>query len=172
MEAVELSALDYDSLRTILLQERSQSSLEPLKEDFFDQCSNFVDLQERLLKEKFSLEQAKILENSKKMVGELRQVRLRKILFKSLKDFETNAINSSGLTADEKEFYRSAVSLVAEYAKKSGGKTQSKLRILVDLPKIQTPTGETCGPFSAGQTAVLGEEAAELLLQKKVAEKI
>lgn len=170
MESVEANHVNFDSLRNMLLAERSQNSLERVKEDFFDQCTAFVSLQEGFLGESFSLEQARVVENSKKIIGELKDVRLRKILFKALKDFEGSSINSSGLAAGEKELYSSLVSLLSLYNKKEE-KAQVKVRVLSDLPKIQAPDGMAYGPFSAGETVRLKQEIADLLLEKKIAEK-
>ena len=167
MDAGELS---YDFLRSMLLQERSQNNLEQISEDFFDRISSFVELQERILGESFSLEQSRVLENSRKIILELKQTRLRKILFKGLKDFETNAINSTGLAREEKDFYRNVIALMSDYSRKSV-ESIVRVKILVDLPKIQSPTG-VVGPFSSGETVSLDQESAQLLLEKKVAEKM
>ncbi len=172
METVDLNYVNYDLLRNMLSSERSQNQLEPLNEDFFGKCEGFVGVQEKILKDNFSMEQARVLENSKKIVGELKDLRLRKILFKSLRDLETGAINSSGLAVEEKEFYRSLVSMLSEYKRKQEKKEMVQLKVLVDLPKLQAPDGSEFGPFSAGEAVSIGIEAAELLLRKNAAEKI
>jgi len=172
VEAVELNYVNYDFLRNMLSQERSQSNLEQVKEDFFDQCTSFVKIQEGVLKENFSLEQARVLENSRKIVGELKDIRIRKILFKAFRDLEANAVNSTGLAGGEKEFYRSVISLLSQYKQKSIGEDKVKIRILSDLPEMQMPDGGSFGPFASGQTASLSPSMADLLLQKNAAEKI
>ncbi|MFH1056555.1 MAG: hypothetical protein V1717_02025 [Candidatus Micrarchaeota archaeon] len=173
METVELSSsgsLNYEFLRNLLSQERSQNPLSSVKEDFFDECERFLQSQERLLREDFSMEKTRVFENSKKIVLELRDVRLRKLLFKAWKDFESSSVNSSGLAFTEKEFYRSLISLLNDF-KARGEKDEVKIKILVDLPKLQAPDGSALGPFTAGQIVNLGQQAAELLLQKNAAEK-
>lgn len=172
MEAVEINYVNYDFLRNTLSLERSQSSLEQVKEDFFSQCEGFLKAQEGILKEGFSLEQARVVENSRKIVGELKDVRLRKILFKAFRDLEAGAVNSSGLAAEEKEFYRSLLSLLSKYRQKSFVEEKVKMKVAVDLPEMQSPDGSAFGPFVQGQIVSLSPALAELLLQKNVAEKI
>lgn len=172
MEAVEANYVNYDFLRSILTQERSQSGLESVKEDFFEQCSSFVGMQEGALKSDFSIELARTVENSRKIVGELKDIRIRKILFKAFRDLEAGAVNSSGLAAEEREFYRSVISLLSRYKQKSLAEEKVSVRILADLPEMQLPDGGFFGPFSAGQTASLLPSVADLLLQKNAAEKI
>jgi len=172
VEAVEANYVNYDFLRNLLSQERSQSGLEQLKEDFFLLCSSFVGVQEGVLKESFSLEQARVLENSRKIVGELKDVRLRKILFKAFRDLDANAVNSSGLAKEEKEFYRSILSLLSQYKQKALGEEKIKVKLLMDLPEMQSPDGVAFGPFQRGAVATLSPATADLLLQKSAAEKI
>ena len=166
----QATEINYEFLRMLLLQERSQNTLETVDDDFFEKISGFVQMQEKLLGDSFSMEQTRILENSKKIYGELKQTRLRKILFKALKDFETNGVNSSGLAHDEKEFYRSIVSLLGEYSRKNGA-AQVRMKILADLPKIQIPGGSVIGPFAAGEMVSMDGNSAQMLLERKAAEK-
>ena len=168
---MEFAELSYDSLRSLLLQERSQTILEPVSEDFFEKFDSYLQIQEKILRESFSIEQARVVDNSKKVFSEIKQMRLRKILFKALKDFESNAINSSGLTGQEKEFYRNTVSLLNAYNKKSDEPLLVRLKILVDLPKIQTPSAGVIGPFSAGQVVGMEMNTAQMLIERKAAEK-
>ncbi|HIH20947.1 TPA: hypothetical protein HA244_06805, partial [Candidatus Micrarchaeota archaeon] len=81
---------------------------------------------------------------------------------------ETNSINSTGLSAEEKEFYRSIISLLSDYSKK--GDSTVRLKILTDLPRIQSPSG-LLGPFTTGQTVSLDVQSAQLLLERKAAER-
>jgi len=173
VEVVEANYVNYDFLRNLLSLERSQSGLELVKEDFFLHCGSFVAIQEGVLKESFSLEQARVLENSRKIMGELKDVRLRKILFKAFRDLEANAVNSSGLAKEEKEFYRSVLSLLSQYKQKgSPAEEKVKVKILVDLPEMQSPDGGAFGPFQRGAVAALSPATADLLAQKNAAEKI
>jgi len=165
---MEISELSYDFLRSMLLQERGQNNLSPIEDDFFDRLGGFVSTQEKILQDNFSIEQSRVVDNSRKLLGELRQTRLRKVLFKALKDFETNSINSTGLSAEEKEFYRSIISLLSDYSKK--GDSTVRLKILTDLPRIQSPSG-LLGPFTTGQTVSLDVQSAQLLLERKAAER-
>lgn len=165
---------NYDFLRGVLINERQNSGrLGDLDESFYSKCSEFLNLQENALKNDFTLDGAKVLENSKRLVQELRDARMRKILLKALRDFEANSINSSGLASEEKEFYRSIVSLVSGY---KGAKTVEKkeaqgvsLRILADLPKMEMPGGIEAGPFSAGDVVRVDAQAADFLLERKAA---
>lgn len=172
MESVEINYVNYDFLRNMLSSERSQSPLEQVKEDFFSQCSGFLKLQEAALQQGFSVEQARVLDNSKKIVAELKDIRLRKILFKAFRDLEAGTVNSSGLSSEEKDFYRSVLSLLSQYKQKGFVEEKVKVRILADLPEMQSPEGGAFGPFSSGQIAALDKAFAELLLQKNAAEKI
>ncbi|MEM4254824.1 MAG: hypothetical protein QXR53_00645 [Candidatus Norongarragalinales archaeon] len=171
MELSEANYVNYDFLRSVLSSERSQSGLEQVKEDFFLQCAGFLKVQEDGLRENFSIEQAKVLENSRKIVAEVKDIRLRKILFKAFKDLEAGTVNSSGLSSEEKEFYRSVLSLLSSY-KQDKRIEGVKVKVLVDLPEMQSPEGGSFGPFSVGQIASLNPLFAELLLQKNVVEKL
>lgn len=173
-----VAELNYGFLRGVLIQERQNGSLSALDDSFYSKCDEFLKTQESSLKNSFSLEGARVLENSKKIIGELKEARMRKILFKALRDLEANAVNSSGLSSEEKEFYRSIVSLLNSYKTSapvreavaaSGGVA---VKILVDLPKMELPGGVESGPFSSGEIVELEESVAGLLLERKAAARL
>ncbi|HLC38487.1 MAG TPA: hypothetical protein VJI71_03475 [Candidatus Norongarragalinales archaeon] len=171
--------LNYDFLRGVLIQERQNGGLSALDDSFYSKCDDFLKNQDVFLKNSFSLEGARVLENSRKIVNELREARMRKILFKALRDLEANAINSSGLASEEKDFYRSIVSLLNSYKTSVSQQNASvsasqgvSVRILADLPKMEMADGTESGPFSSGEIVALDESVAGLLLERKAAVRV
>ncbi|MCC7575137.1 hypothetical protein KO361_06105 [Candidatus Woesearchaeota archaeon] len=147
-------------------------------------------------KEKINIQ----LKNIKKILKELYELREKKIINLATSKVRTssNLIDTSKLLEKEKELYEEACTLLSKYkqdilekitqtqeqeytheeTKKPEPSTQEKkpekikIKIIHDLPRFLGIDKEIYGPYTKGQEIEITQETAQLLLDKKRAEKI
>ena len=165
----------YDALRKVQLQERNFASLSKIEDDFYDRYVSFLkELRLRLEKE-FSLESAKALENSQRVLKDVFEQRKHKLFFKAFRDLKNNAVDSTGLARQEKELYNSLITLLNAFDSLLSEKPVSadlpkktvSVEFLVDLPEIASvDSNNPMGPFQKGQQFDLSEKQASLLAKR------
>jgi DNA replication initiation complex subunit (GINS family) len=186
--------LSFEALRRMQLEERRHAALANVEENFLDQCRNWLSEQGRLLKKDFSLDAARVYDNSVKILRDVLARRQQKILLKVFKDLETGETRAEGLAREEKEFYYSVMKLFNGYsqemgklfsrekeveqgvaereAEKPAGKKSVKLRFLADLQEFVGPDAKIHGPFFTEQVTDVDESVAGMLVKRKVAEQV
>ncbi|HEV8289552.1 MAG TPA: hypothetical protein VGQ00_01200 [Candidatus Norongarragalinales archaeon] len=182
--------LSYEALRKVHLQEKHYAVLAPIDEEFYKGYEGFLQKQSDNLKQKFSLEEVKVYENTIKTLQNVVELREQKIMLKAVLDLRAGQINSSALAAEEKDLYIAIIKLLREYEDGisktlSSSKTSPtsavqpknvqelvNVRILADLPEFVTADGKTRGPFTAQQEISLDKQTAELLIRKQAAENL
>lgn len=187
-----LMEVSYEALRKVQLQEKQSSALSKLEEDFFQQYFKWLDSQCSKLKESFSLESIRLHENASKILSELVERRQQKILFKAFNDFRAgefeNPLLVEGLCKEEKELYYRLIKLFTEYKASLVAKSECpveetplaktgtkegfvKIRLLKDLQEFVGLDSVSYGPFSKNEVIEIKKEIADILLNKKAAEK-
>ncbi len=162
----------YDALRQVQMQERHSPQLAKLEDDFYLRYAAWVAEMEESLKKSFSLDGAKVLENSKGVLSELFELRKQKIFFKALKDFRKGTVSSTGLSGQEKELYTGLVTLLSQYQLATQPAAtppqDAEVEVVSDVPAFVGFDAQPYGPFKAGQKATLPRKQAEFLERKGV----
>lgn len=160
----------FEALRKVQLQERHQPTLVRLEDGFYDEYLDFLAQAEARLKEQFSLDGARALENAGKSLQDVFELRKQKIVFKALKDYQTGSVNTDSLASKEKELYTGLIKLfstTSELAKKQSPNAVD-VQVLTDIPAFVGLDAKTYGPFKAGQTIQLDAKQAAFLNKKGV----
>jgi len=180
-----LIELSYESLRKAQLEERHESALKQLPEEYFDAYSEYLGKLRKQLSENFDIEEAKALENSSAVFRDLFERRKQKIVFKAIKEAAPGAdsAGTEGLTHQEKELYAQLRGVFESYdgeraalAGPNGNGAQkrrngSAVRVLIDVPQFVWTDNSSYGPFKAGESVELPEAIALLLVKRNAAEK-
>lgn len=174
--------LGYDALRKVQIQERNYSSLSKVEDDFFDKYNAYSRELRSRLEKSFSIEAAKALENTERVLRDVFEQRKQKIFFKALRDVKNESIDSTGLARQEKQLYTSIITLLKSFdsvlfqperqeTTQMPAKPNSvEVEMLVDLPEIASvDSGSPIGPFKKGQKAEMSERQASLLAKRGAA---
>ncbi|MBI4406527.1 hypothetical protein HY571_01285 [Candidatus Micrarchaeota archaeon] len=166
----------FEELRKVHLEERHSPLLCAIPENFYDAYLSYLDVCSQHLEKDFSIEKARVFENTRRVFIELVRLRCQKVILKTFKDVRTGAITSDDLARQEKDLHRDLLRYFKEYENRFSKfepvpiKEQSsvKVEILADLPEFVSPGGQTLGPLSKGQLIAVDQETAGLLLAKKI----
>ncbi|HLD76376.1 MAG TPA: hypothetical protein VI874_05115 [Candidatus Norongarragalinales archaeon] len=160
----------FDQLRKVQLQERHQPTLTQLPDDFYDAYQELIQNGEDRLKSQFGLESAKTLENARKALSDVFELRKQKIFFKALRDFQTGRVTSDGLAGKEKELYTGLIKLLSSAVlnPKALPIQGVTVEVLADLPAFVGLDAKAYGPYKTGETVCLNAQQAGLLSKKGV----
>ncbi|MBI5036199.1 hypothetical protein HZC09_02550 [Candidatus Micrarchaeota archaeon] len=137
-----------------------------------DEYIRFVASYEGKLKREFSLETARSVENAKKALNDIFELRKQKIVFKALRDFQRNNSSEEGLAGKEKELYTGLIRLlstVGELTKTSASESEeARVEVLKDIPAFVGLDSQNYGPYKAGDVVGFNGKQAEFLNRKGV----
>ncbi len=169
----------FEELRKVHLEEKHSSLLCPLPENFYDAYLSYLEVCSETLKNNFSIEKAKVFENTRGVFLELVRLRSQKVILKAFKDCRTGATTSEDLARQETGLYLALLKHLKEYENSfsrfkpadvpEAPKSVVRLELLENLPEFVSPSGKVFGPLSKGQFLEVDEETAGLLLAKSVA---
>lgn len=183
--------MDYEELRRIHRMEKNTSKLVRVEKDFFSQLSGFVEAERRnylnsLKQGVFS--EAKNFSNLKKLVEELCSLREKKLLNSALVSSRTSEESETNLTAEELKTFEKLLNVLQEHkahyqqlfaekkkqAKKSKAKHAERIKIktIQEVPSFIGVDMKEYGPFKENEEIALPAKTAELLVERKLAEKI
>ncbi len=167
------SETSFDALRQIQMAERHAPALVKLDDDFYPRYSAWLAELESHVTRQFSLEGAQTLENSRRALSDLFELRKQKLFFKALKDFRKGAVSSTGLSGQEKELYTGLITLLSQYqlALNQGppaSENDVPVELICDVPAFVGFDAQTYGPFKAGQNIRLPRKQADFLARKGI----
>jgi DNA replication initiation complex subunit (GINS family) len=171
-----MTEASFEALRKVQLQEKHESQLAELEEDFFEKYRSLIELQRERLRKDFSLEAATSFENLRRLLAEVTRKREQKLFLKALRDFHAGEVSGEGLAREERELYNSLVRLLSEYEARAmqqssasaAKEVDKRVRFSSDVPAFVGASGAKIGPFAAGQVAPLPATDAKLLLEQGV----
>lgn len=163
----------FDALRSVQMQERHSPALVRLEDDFYSRYSAWLSEMDAQVKRSFSLEGAYILENARRALSDLFELRKQKLFFKALKDFRKGAVSSTGLSGQEKELYTRLITLLSQYQlaldpSLHASENDVSVELLCDVPAFVGFDAQTYGPFKTGQSTRLPKKQADFLASKGV----
>jgi len=167
------SETSFDALRAVQMQERHSPALVKLEDDFYPRYVAWLTELESQVKKQFSLEGVQTLENSRRALMDLFELRKQKLFFKALKDFRKGAVSATGLSGQEKELYTGLITLLSQYQLALAPRTDAsdsdvEVEVLADVPAFVGFDAQTYGPLKTGQRARLPKKQAEFLSRKGI----
>ena len=173
-----MTEASFEALRKVQLQEKHESAISALDDDFFVKYRSLIDAQRDRLRKDFSLDAATSLENLRRLLSEVARKREQKLFLKALRDFHAGQVGGEGLSREERELYNSLIRLLSEYeaavikaeqsASPQAQKAERKVRFTTDVPAFVGSSGASLGPFASGSVASLPADDAELLIEQGV----
>ncbi len=181
----------YDELYGAWKREKLHPELQPLHEDFYGQASEYIKRlkeNQRMIDDKTL--KARLLhneiENAKKFVSELLDLRFKKMITAAEKDIQ---IPANCLTREDQMIYNTTVDVVKIFDKMrrnitdgrrfeatvriEQGKTRTMLlRFTQEMPAVIGIDMKTYGPFKVEDVVALPIENAEALIRQGVAVRI
>ncbi len=174
-----MTEASFEALRKVQLQEKHESALTAIEEDFFEKYRSLIESQRERLRKDFSLDAATSLENLRRLLSEVTAKREQKIFLKALRDFHAGQVSGEGLSREEREMYNSLVRLLSEYEaaamrqeppRGASREAEKKVRFNSAVPAFVSSGGSQLGPFAPNEVASLPASDAKLLLEQGVAQ--
>jgi len=145
-----------------LQAERKTGELLPLPADFYEQ----IDKEIENLKKNPSMESKQYLENFMKLVNQLKEKRMQKVLIY----LAYNKQLPQPIPRFEENLFKKIKAIINEESKPPQVK---RIKINLDIPEIVTPEGNKIGPFSKDQIIEIDDsKEIEYILQNKIGELI
>ena len=181
--------ISYDEIRRIYRLEKNTSKLVEIEDDFFDSLNDFIKEQKaeylKSLKD-FSVSKARDFTNLKKMVEEIFSLREKKLLNYALVASRTGEMPSQRMPVQEKKTFDKMVAILETHKDllngifnsaqqpKNKGKDLNKVsvRILKDIQSFVGSDMKEYGPFKKDATVSISYKIANLLISRKLVEKV
>ena len=166
--------LTYDTLSRIVAAERMAKTLTKLPDEFFEDARLYIDSKSKVSAGK---EDAWELDNAKRLLQDLLEIRERKILTLAL-HFVRSGVSPNGMVREELEFFNSVVSSLKGFQDRKKlmveGKPENRwlLAMLADVPEFLDLRLRKYGPYRQGDIATVPEENAKLLVASGKARKM
>lgn len=166
--------LTYETLSRVVSQERGSKTLTGLPGEFFEDAKLYIDTKSRLSPAK---EDGWELDNAKRLLSDLMEIRERKILTLAL-FFVRSGVSPANLARDELEFFSSLVAALKEFQDRKKvmieGRPESRwvVAMLQDVQEFLDTRMRKYGPYNKGDVATIPEEHARLLVEKNMARKL
>ena len=181
----------YDELYGAWKREKLHPELQPLHEDFYSQASAYIKKlkeSQRMIDDKTL--KARLLrneiENAKKLVSELLDLRFKKMMVAAEQDIRMPA---NCLTKEDKTIYSTEIEVAKIFDKMKRCITEGRifdatvrieqaktrtilLRFIQEMPAVIGTDMKTYGPFKVEDVAILPIENAEALIRQGVAVRI
>ncbi len=166
--------LTYDTLSRIVEQERNAKTLTRLPDEFFEDAKLYIESKSKVSGGK---EDAWELDNAKRLLQDLLEIRERKVLTLAL-HFVRSGVSPNNMVGEELEFFNSVVSALKDFQSRKrlmvDGKPESRwlLAMLADVPEFLDLKLRKYGPYRQGDIATVPEENARLLVESGKAKRM
>ncbi len=156
------TTITSETIFSKLQTEKVTGELQPLQKDFYSQASVFINTLER----ENTSENAKQLENTRRMLAILRERRKQKLLVYLAYDRQLPS-----QVPDEEEYLYNEISKLL--TKDIPNSKLSRLKITTDIPEVITAEGRKIGPFKVGEVIEVSNSGdAEFIVKNKIGETI
>jgi len=173
-----MEELSYDELRKIQARERASPVLQGIPEGFYASVVKLISRKNEGLKSNFSLMEEREYESILKVVEDIHERRMQKIVLRAMKSGGSQ--EEIALTGEEAVLFEKISKAVSEerngFNGMVGGKEKSeeerikRIKILKNLPKFVGTDLKVYGPFKEGDMTELPEKEAQLLVSRGIAE--
>jgi DNA replication initiation complex subunit (GINS family) len=174
-----MEELSYDELRKIQARERASPVLQSIPDGFYASVMKLIAKKSESLKSNFSLAEAREYESMLKVLEDIHERRMQKIVLRAMKS--GGGQEEIAPTKEEGElFEKISKAVVGERERfnsiagggesKAGEERIKRIKILKNLPKFVGTDLKVYGPFREGDSAELPEKEAQLLVSRGIAE--
>lgn len=166
--------LTYEAISRIVAQERETKTLVKLPEEFFEDAKLYIEGKSKVSGGK---EDTWELDNAKRMLQDLLEMRERKILTLSLY-FVRSGVSPNNMVSEEVDFFNAVVAALRGFQIKKklmvDGKPENRWTIaaLDDIPEFLDLKLRKYGPYRQGDIATVPEENAKLLVESGKAKRM
>ncbi len=162
--------ITYEVLRKISVQERETNKLSPLPPNFFADARVYFSKKSQL-----KPEESWEFESARQFFNEILERREAKIVMHALYNVRSGILPEN-TTEEEEQLFQKVVKCVNEFREMRKSMMEERrvytLAVLEALPEFVGPDTKTYGPYAAGDVVTLPKDIGELLVSKKVAERI
>jgi DNA replication factor GINS len=165
--------LTDETIRKIFEEEKNSQGLTRLPDNFFEDVKEYVDKKSRMAR----IESDKwALDSIKTRLKAIFARRERKIL-NSVHGFIDSGVLPDNLTPEEEKFFEKSVDCVKGFHNEREGSFETAeenlvlLTILEDIKRFVGTNMKNYGPYKKGDLTTMPEPNANLLIEKKLAEK-
>ena len=180
--------LDYDELRRIYRLESKSTKLSKLNKNFYKYVKKYFISEKNKyissIETSFSNNSLKRIENLKKIINKIREIRLKKCMNLCLMYSRTNQFKEDGLIDFEVDFAKSMIKLIdkqTEYTKILFGQTKNKkekevnlikVKFLEDVPSFVGADMKEYGPFEKNKVCELPEDVCKILSSRNIIKEV
>ncbi|MHA1859564.1 MAG: DNA replication complex subunit Gins51 [Candidatus Asgardarchaeia archaeon] len=166
----------YDELRKVQIEERKSATIVNLPPDFYRKINAYIKKIRDELVKKWDPVKARELENTLKVLGEIKKRRAEKILILAFNQVFNGIDEEVSLTDEEKTLLNRAVGVVRSFKEDSEKvekeKNTLKIRALKSMPSFKGMDGEEYGPFREGEIYEVPPKEGEVLIKGGMAEPV
>ena len=164
--------ITFEYIREIFENEKKETKLSKIDEDFFEKIRKYLQFKEKAYEETKNEKIYQELKTAKRMIEEIFNIRLKKIINSIFIFLKTGVLPENMLKSEEEIFFK-MIDLMKEYKKKMKiEKNLVKIKMNFDIPQFIGPDGKTYGPFKKDEIVELDENIANYLLLNNFATKI
>ncbi len=165
-----MSEINFEKIREAYYNEKNESNLALISEDFFENALKYVKEKEEAYEKTKDERILNELKNARRMIDEILNERLKKII-SSAAIFLKSGILPNNLTKKEEELFFKVIDFMKEYKKEMLKISKVKLKIIKDVPKIVLENKDI-GPFKKDETIEVEKEIAKILIEAGYAKEI
>jgi DNA replication factor GINS len=166
--------LTYETIRKIFEDEKMSQGLTRLPEDFFEEVKKYLEKKSKLVRTESDRWE---LDSIKRRLRTIFEMRERKIINAALSYVRSGEIPQN-MIPEEKKFFDSVVENIKKFQREREERFEEKkekklmVTILSEVPAFVGTNLQNYGPFKRGDITTLPEPNANLLIEKRVAERI
>lgn len=177
--------LSYEIIRKVHRQEKENTELSRIDEDFFDSLPEYIEEEKEKLQDmKNSLDDSVVrkLQNIKSMLEDIIYAREKKIINKAILKTKNNEDDTKNMILEEQKIYYKIVNLLYSYQRFAKGPFEQetkdekqktiKLKIIQDVPKFIGTDMQEYGPFEKETDVDLIEPIAKIFIKKGIAKEL
>ncbi len=166
--------LNYAKLRELQRKEASSAEISTLEPNFYEEIKKVIEEKKIKAMKGESLLAIKEYENIKKILLDIEEKRIEKIVFMAMRGKQS----SEGLSRGENTFLAEISEVIWKNKKKMNSfwtekkENIKRIKILKDITAYKGSDGEIYGPYVGDQLVELPEEEATILLKDNLAENV
>ena len=164
--------ITFDYIREVFENEKKEVKLSKIDENFFEKVRKYLEMKEKVYEETKNEKIFQELKTAKRMIEEIFNIRLKKIINSIFIFLKTGVLPENMLRSEEEIFFK-MIDLIKEYKKKIKiEKKVIRVKMNFDIPSFVGPDGKNYGPYKKDEIVELDESIANYLILNNFATKI
>ncbi len=171
----------YDELRRIQNEEKVSNKLCSVDKDLYARTFDYINNLKNDLAKKWDAQKIREFQNCEKVIQEIERRRVEKILLYAYNEVYNGFDPAQNLSEEEEMLSKRIRECIVQFRERianadSFGKGAEKreegiikIKLLKDVPKFKSVSGEEYGPFSAGSICKIPKMEGEIMIKRNVA---